>query len=458
MEIQTKREPQKVFKLKKQFDVFLQSDWFILAFAFFTAICWVLKIEYVFYLLVGVLSTYLFFSQNSLKPMLVVFAYMFMAYSGKDAWSYMYFVFYLACGIFLATGIIYRFYMLYVTKTKFKQGKFLIPMLIAFLAVILGGLGYSGYNYTFHIELISVSLLFVFIYVIATNFIQEDIRSYLCKIFLGASIILVIEMVSWFLETTNVSTEVVQNGVNLGWITGPGIAMIFTISVIMMLYKASKHARYVFYYALMATLCCFGVFLSYATNIFFIAGVAMFFAWVFGYIKAVKKNQYLGLSIGFMVGAISVFAFILIFRPGILSLYKKLFLSQEGYFDEYRMAIKMIFEQPLFGCGFFAEQVDQNVLLKICDTPLQIMFSTGIIGLILFCYYYYSRFKIQTEYFSKYKMFAMIAIVVFEFYGLIENMFLVIPLNILILLVVVSCEKETSIAEKLHNKGEKLNV
>lgn len=448
-------------KIKIWFDEFLQGQWFILFCALLSAFSWSFHIEYITYILVGILSTYVFFSQKSIKPVVTMFAYVITCYSGQGNYTYLHFVFYLACGIFLVTSIIYRFYMLFISRTKFKIGKLFVPMLIASFGVLLGGIGSSEYEMMNLPIVFGISLMFVFLYVIVTNFMNEDLRGYICKIMIGASLICLIEMIVWYLNCPDITKAFGEKSLDLAWINANGIGLIFVMTMTLALYKACRNTKNMIFYLVISGFCMIALIFTFSRGAILCSILFLITSWIYGYNVSTSKKKYMGTSLLSFVFIILVCTITFITFPQIFTLYKQKGLSDNGRFDMYRLALKSIFENPLFGVGFRTRDTIGNVVKwKVYDSILQVLFSTGIIGFILISYFVYSRIKIQAEYFSKFKLFATLSILAFDFYSLFENMFTSVPLNIFILLIVIACEKETDYAKNLsiQMKKEKENV
>jgi len=443
---------------KSKFDGFLNSQWFMLTFALLVVLSWILALEYILYFFVGVLATYIFFSKKDLKQIWTLVIFSLMAYSGRANYTYLHFVFYLACGIFLVTSIIYKFYMLYVTRTRFKIGGLFVPMLVAILALIMGGIGYKQYEIVNLPVVLGIGLAFLFMYTISVNFIESDLRDFVCKILLLSSLICIFEMIVWYIRCEDITKAMGEKLLNLSW-TGPnGIGIIFVMTVIMSLYKSSRKTKYMIAYIAMSMICMTALVFTFSRGAIIALLVSLPIAWTYGYRRTELKRAFTTASLIGIAMVITICVTTVISNSNILILYKKMGLNDNGRIEMYRLAIKTIFEQPLFGCGFLGKNASGALMSwKVYDTPLQIVFSTGVIGFILFAYYYYSRYKLQIEYFSKYKFFALIAVLAFEFYGLFENFFVSVPLNIIVLLVVLACEKETIyIKDLIKNKQKKV--
>jgi len=444
--------------IKDRFDDFLNSQWFTLTFALLSVLSWIVSGEYILYFFVGVLATYIFFSQKSVKQIWTLVIFSIMAYSGRATYTYLHFVFYLACGIFLVTSVIYRFYMLYVTKTKFKVGKMLLPMLVALIALMLGGIGYNQYEIANLPVVIGVGLTFIFLYVITVNFIEEDLRDYVCKALLFASLVCILEMCVWYIRCEDLTKALGEKALNLAWIGPNGVGIILVMTSIMVIYKASRKTKYMMVYLLSGAICAIALVFTFSRGAIIVETIALPIVWTYGYNRVKEKKLYTTISLIGFVSVLTVVITALIANSKILILYDQMGINDNGRIDMYRLAIKSIIEQPLFGCGFLGRDASGAIMSwRIYDTLIHIVFSTGVIGLILFAYYYYSRYKMQLEYFSKFKFFSLVAVLAFEFYGLFENFFISIPLNVLIILIVLACEKETEYAKMLiKNKQKKV--
>jgi O-antigen ligase len=119
-----------------------------------------------------------------------------------------------------------------------------------------------------------------------------------------------------------------------------------------------------------------------------------------------------------------------------------------GRFDIYKEAFERFNQYPIFGIGLYHDKTVTSLanfgsdIWQWHSTPLYVLTSFGIVGVLGFIPFYYQRYRLLLKNISVFKLACLIAVLSFEIYGLIDTMFINMYLNLFVFLWLALCEKE----------------
>ena len=123
----------------------------------------------------------------------------------------------------------------------------------------------------------------------------------------------------------------------------------------------------------------------------------------------------------------------------------KTFFSDNSRTNRYEKALELLFEFPLFGTGLGYSESTQISSISISlynfhSVLFHVIATMGVVGIIVYTFYYIARFKILMKNYNCFSLFATLCFIMFECYAFIDTAeFNAIPLmsTVTVLITVV---------------------
>lgn len=335
-------------------------------------------------------------------------------------------------GIYLALCIIAAVYNIIVYKVKLQKGDLFYPIIATFFAAVVGGIIYTTVTYGFweyikdmlFILVLAVTFGGGYLFLNSTLSIDGiDYKKYISKVFLCLAILLLAEMVTYYLRVDNILSAIANKTLKLGWGNTNTLATVLMVTIPFILYLSTQY-RYGVFFLVGAFLAYAAIWVTQSRGCILVSTPLMIFYLIYLIVKTKNKTRYMIIA-NLAVYAIAAIVCIVIFKDKFIDLFGKMFakgLDDSGRFELYSEAWELFKKHFIFGTGYFykTDQI-KSFMYMFHSTPLQIMANLGVVGIIAFAYFYYHKYKILFKNLkSTFGMAIIMAIVALELYGLID--------------------------------------
>ncbi len=344
---------------------------------------------------------------------------------------------------------------------KFKNYKLTIPLAAVTLALFAGGIGYASIKqYMFGIIfMFSLGPCMLIIYYLLRSYTRPpksvDYKRYVCYIMLVLGLFVIAQMFTYFLRTDKPLVELIRiDIINLGWGNRNGIATLLAISAPTCFYLAfgSKRFAWLFYAIGLTFYAC--IVISFCRSGIFSIAITMPILLIYSFAKGANRSQ---LLITICVFAIAISSLVLIKMDTvseILNRISDLTFTTTGRSALYEEALICFLTNPMFGVGM--GYTGNNLhLADFCIywfhcTPLQVIASMGIVGVMAYGYYYFVRGKIMFSNLRRFNITLSLGIIAFEIQSMMDaGSFLPFPYVLIIVVLTAMLEHNNSQESKV---------
>lgn len=421
---------------------FYNSDWFMLLYSLIVFSSWLLECEYIAVISTVLILCYMFLTQTSLDRLIMI-AIIIPAMVDKNMRHRIGYnqIFILALMI-LPVIVCAIYHFLKIHKSTGRQIKRSQLFLGYFLAIIIGfiaGFGYEGQTVVDSLMAAGVGFALWGLYVLLYKCTAPESKKTVIKSVICLCIVIVLQMITFFITSTNLKMELMHKAMDLGWAITNSVAVIFVMGIPLCV-ELARDKRVQFPYLLLMTIFYVFIFLTNCRSMI-IAGSLIYFASVVCSMFTLNKWQscaHLILVIGLAI---------IIYRNHLdvlLGQFDRLGMDDNGRLEKYRYYWAQFKENKLFGMGFFNDtKFQSDGMVRVHNTILQILTSTGIIGTILFLPMYFQRYKAFLTKISWFKVFAVLSYGAFVFYGLVDCAILSSYKLIIVYLLLFAVESDT---------------
>lgn len=443
-------------RLKSWVDWFLDSNWFMLFAGVIVVLSWALHWEIAGPVLLLALACFILLFREDLTPLFVLvclgaFSYFFEEmpaepdFTPAQSVTQTYITTIVVAGCVTAVCLVWYLYKHFIrAKRKPNFGKLWMGMAIAGLVSLLSGVLNPDYDKINMLTVFAVGFGVYLVYFLIINCTSCDLRRFACKIMMFAGFVIVAEMLIYFSTVHDLAYVLESKRMRIGWGMTNSIATLLLMAIPATLYLCveEKHnwalmlAAFIFGVALLVTMSrgnlLFGVFIIPA-------------AFVYAVVKSPYRRGLLISAGVFLVLLLTVF---LIFRTELLDLFSQ--MLEKGFDDNSRFELweeawQRFLANPIFGCGYLGYEGDRFVghLWKVHCTPLQILSSAGVVGVIGFVLFYFQRYRLLFKGMSVFKFFAFLLVAAYELYGFMDLTFFIVYQIFFVFLFLGAAEKET---------------
>jgi len=425
---------------------FYESDFYIIFICILTFFSWILNLNVHGFVFITTLGFTSLFFCNDFKAVIVTLLISVMSF--VDITSNVINVYNLLICVILILYIIIVLYFFihknFTSKVKINFGNLKFGVLIALIVALLGGISYPYFNNLLLFRLFFKSIGVYLFYLVCLNGLKSDYRRYFCRMLIYACVLVVFEVLIKY-SKGNFIYNVLYKQSHLGWGVSNIIAVLFTMLIPLSAYL-SINSKYDYIYIgiifLAAIFVCFLISRGNMLVVLFSLPICLIFA----YKKTINKKRYLFSMI--LCSSICFLICLIVFLnySDVITSYIEDKLDS-GRFDIYKEAIDRFKQFPIFGIGLYRDKLiptlaNYGSVWQWHSTPLYILTSFGIVGVLGFIPFYYQRYKLLLKNISVFKLSCLIAVLSFEIYGLIDTMFINMYLNLFIFLWLALCENE----------------
>ncbi len=424
-----------------------ESQWFLAFLSVFVFISWYSKWIVAGFAVLSLIACVIILTQRDLKSLIAVVVYVnFLPYynMGMDMTTSHIIGIVCVCLPFIVSLILYLVTHFKVEKNEFKIGELFWALLIVAVVCLLAGIGCTDYDMRYTWSVLGFFIAMFIGYFLLLNTTDESAKDYVCKVFIAMGIFFVFQEMATYYMTGDVVVAFHNKLLLPGWAMSNSFASMMALVLPFFVYYATKNFPQIF--IPLTFIIYIGILFTFSRgNILFVT-LLMPFLLLFGFTKAKKKILYV---LSLMVTILSLGILFMSLESKILEWFGvtiDLGLNDNGRIAIWEYAMNDFMDNKVFGAGFFGEDGVElfGNLKKFHSTPLQILASCGIIGLIGFVIHYFLRYKLMLTKLSTFKIFALFALATYELYGLIDINLLRYYESMMLLLIFVMAEKETT--------------
>lgn len=445
--------------LKRKMQKFMQSDAFMIMVGAIAFFFWCLRTNVTGLVFLSILLCLTLFFSDDFKPVLVIVCNFVMVLSTNQPMN-TYFIIYLSIfiPILLVFFSFFVFKTMIVPKKRPNFGSLKWGMLSAFAVTVISGLGNPEYNPIWILAIVGVSLGMYFFYFMALNTSEGDCREYFAKIIVYACFVILAEMVVYYATCPDFVEACNKKLLHLGWGMTNSIAVILNMAIPMCFYlcnRTGKTVRYLVFAALFAV----GLIFTFSRGNLLFGVIILIPLYIYTLIKCRDKRRFVYTSIVFLGVALAVLCAMF---DQVMTLFQT--MIDKGFDDSsrlklYQEAIRLFREHPILGAGFFKDDGGRyfGPFWAIHSTPIQILASAGIVGVLGYSLFYLQRYLTFFRKVTAYKIFALASVLLYELYGCMDLTFFILYQIFYVFLFLVACEHETDSLRTAESSRLKLS-
>lgn len=351
-------------------------------------------------------------------------------------------------------------------RKELKTGKLYIPLAVATLAYLLGGIGYS-YKLSTAITVLMLCSATFFLYFICLN-CTENLGRFMCKVFVvGTVLVSFLVMYENYLSYGDILSIFKKNQTLWVGAENVNVAALFILlgifGAFFLGYKTNRDGIFL----IVATVLCFFVLITYCRTAVALAGLTMVTFTVLSFVKSPDKKRY-GIYLVSCVLACAVIVFLCwnTICP-IISKFMDRLLSGDGSGREtlWPWCIERFKEAPVFGIGFkyygeggvpfMGPGASSYVLAH--NTILQWLCSLGVVGTVAMLFFTVCKYRIIEKDFKGEGFLLRLTIIFFALSGVFDQAVQMDPFIYNIIIVLIASVEMLSLKAK-PEKQEKENV
>lgn len=458
----------KMKKLIAKYVNFLYHDLFIISLVIITTICWAYDQYLIGMIILAVLGISIFFLAPDLKPLMPVAAYYPYVLTQNEignGWPHNDFFIFLSIGVPLGViGLIYHLKKQHFSFKTIKKGELFLGAAIAAIGMTLAGIFHPNYKFIYPIAYFGTGIGMLFFYVAFRNTLKKNVSPYLAKVLIYAGLAIIFQMIIYYLRADNLLNAIKYGDLRIGWGMRNTIGVILAMALFMFYYLGHQSKRF-YLYIIGSYLYFLALVFTFSRGNLFITMILFVPMLIYTYFKtSFKKQLIITTSALSLITLLFIFFNIQIFKE-LMDSYIRRGLNSSGRISLWKESLSMWLRYPLFGVGFFGKferVIFHGALLKVHSTPIQILTSSGIMGVIVLSKYYYDRYQFYFRRLFKnsFVFYSFLALLVYEGYGLIDlTLFMIYQLFFVIwFFVSIEVDEEESLVNTMNLLNEKKAV
>ena len=360
-------------------------------------------------------------------------------------------------------------------KPKFKNGSLSLPLLLVSIALLLGGTTAQTKEqfqrgFIFAITLgFAMLAVYQVLYSTFSTQSREKIQKYMAQIMLAFSLVICTQILIYFLKhnidlsehiellfNNNNNNSSIRDTLDLGWSNRAGAAYMITILLPGTFYLSQTVKKSAIIYYLLAFLQFAFVIITLSRGGILFCAFEILLMVLYVIFKGKNRTPLIILtSILIIIASTLVWIYKADVAQFVDKFFKSLFsIDTSGRTEIHAYGLQQFLSYPIFGKGLGMDPHPKFYLPPHCiywlhSTPIQILASMGIVGVIAYSIFYYKRFKIMFKLQNPFNTIMSLGIVVFEIYSLIDSgTFIPFPMFITILIITISMEVSNKNIEK----------
>ena len=458
------KESRAIEKIKRSFDIvqssirnFAYTDYYIIAVLIVVCVAWATKCApFGFIALISLSCVMLIFLDDILPLTVNIFGAVLMIYSNSlDEFLYLW-------PIFIVLGLSIAVFIVRNIRHKFSFGKMFFPQLAVCLALLLGGLGtITAENYLRALPtILFLGFGVLAIYVLYNLFLKRtnsfDVFLYFSRTLMYIGLAVCFELLVTIIRS-GLPTSLWNTGNwSVGWGNRNNIATYLILTAAMTFYLSTRYKHGWIYLAigLIQYIC---IIFTFSRGGILFGGLSGICALGASIAKAIDKKRQL-IAIGSVTAVLLIAYFCLFDKAN--SMFVSLLsrgTSLSGRDLLYAEAWELFKNNPLLGVGVGYTgngpgAINVMQIYWFHSTFFETIATMGMIGFLLYCYYYGKRIYLLFKggITKKFNLFVLIAWIGFEGYSMIDtgtmvpypNMMLIIVMCLLLELSMKTCNFE----------------
>lgn len=419
MEQNTIKKESIISKVLRVVDKFYNSDLFMFVFAGIVFLSWFLENEYIAVVSAIVILCYMFLTQQSLDRMIMVAIIIpaFVDNNMRHRISYSQIYILIPLVLLVVICAIFHFVKIHKPNGKrFSKSSLFLGYAIVVLAGVFGGLGYPGQTLMKSLMAVGVGLALFGLYCLLYKCTTNESKKTVLKSIVLLCIVIIAQMITYFFRTENLASALTYKAMSLGWAITNSVAVIFAMGIPLCFYLAREY-KFQFGFMLLATIFYAFIFITHARSMMLVGSVIYFICLILSFVRLNKWQ-----AAAHLVLVIGVGLFLCInYFDKVFEQFINMGLDDNGRMELYTYYWAQFKENVWFGMGFFNDTVFQeDGMVRVHNTVLQILASTGIVGVVSFIPIYFQRYKSLFINMSWFKVFAIISYAAFAGYGLVD--------------------------------------
>ncbi len=334
---------------------------------------------------------------------------------------------YLICiGIAFLSLVAYTLKILILERKTIKKGKMYLGIAISSVAFLLGGV-IGRFNIITTLTVFAFCVLSFVCYFLSRNRTQ-NLSKYLGYLFIVGAIFLTIVICIGRLSLVGTIFIGKPEGELFFFSAQPlNTASVFIMLGIVGCYCLGCGKKFDYLYFLLSLVLLFAVVLTCCRTIMLISALAVATIAVLFVIYSPKRLNFLWvfLTILAVCGIVLIFFFDFILST-VNMVFEKINSGLNGRGELWPWCWNAFLEYPVFGYGFIADEPipslrDFTNTVLAHNTVLQWLTSLGIVGTVLMLYFYFAKYTAVFKRFTPVKIFALLAILVVELSGMLDQ-------------------------------------
>lgn len=441
----------KLLLIKNKIDWFLGTDFFLGLCSLICVIFWATELEILGFGIMLSLGILIMLIRSDLKPLMVIILFTVFIASLTQLGSKAFFIFLAVFApLFVGALVFYIVRNLPKRKSELTLGRLFLGFLIAGIVCLLSGLGYKDYQLSSIFIVFGMNIAGLSVYLLFLNTCEGDVKGYVCKLIMYACFIIMAQMFIFYFRCYLNGTLIDafnNKTLRVGWGMTNSMAVFFAMGIPLMIYK-SVFSKYNYLYLACAVLMFIAMFFTFSRGNLLFTIIAIPIALVYAFIRTPYRKSFM---ITFSIIMLLAIAVLLIFFDEVVVIAQSMFdkgMDDSGRFTLWELGIEYFKENPMFGVGFFGDDSNWPIsfsgnILKFHSTAVTILASAGIVGVLGFILFYVQRYMMFFKKISAFKFFALIAVVLYELYGLMDLNFFIFYQIMFVIAISVAAEKET---------------
>lgn len=436
--------------LKRKMQNFMLSDAFMIMVGAVAFLFWALKLNVTGLVVLSILLCLTLFFSDDFKPVLVLVCNFVMVISNNHPMNTSFIVY--LCIFVPLLLVFFGFFVfktLIVPKRKPDFGSLKWGMLSAFVVTVISGLGNPGYDPVWIPVIIGISVAVYAFYFLTLNTSEGDCREYFAKILVYACFVILAEMIVYYLTCPDFIEACHNKLLHLGWGMTNSIAVLLVMAIPMCFYLCNRTGKTV-RYLIFAVLFTVGLAFTFSRGNILFGAILLPPLYIYTLVKSRDKRRFVYTSIVFLGLAVAVLCALF---DQVVKIFEAMLangLASPSRIKLYEEAIKVFLEHPILGGGFFKDDGGRffGPFWAIHSTPIQILASAGIIGVLGFIPFYLQRYLTFFRKITPYKIFALVSVLLYELYGCMDLTFFIVYQIFYVFLFLTACELETKSMRK----------
>ncbi len=457
----------KMASFVKWLDQFFHSYYYIGLMLILSMVCWYFSIPNVAifcYFLFVLADLIVCRSITATLPIFFVITFIFKERIVFDTFTVLYYG-----AMALAFMIVFAVFVIKKVQhdnVVLKKGRLFYPLALMMIISIFGGMFSPFYRIEYAFVVTMAWALVYFLYWTYLNFATAEDKSFLLRCIVFGAVNVIMQMLVYYVQADNLWYALTHKAVCVG-IREINIPAVFiAMAIPTMFYKAVGSKRPYLYILLAVVFYCF-VFLTYSRGVILIASAVAFICAIYIAIKDKMNRKTILYAYGYIISIFAILLAVLIITGKLNELfdhYISLGLGENGRYDVWKASFKLFTQYPVFGIGFYAENnhimPSNNAFVMPHNTILQLLASSGLIGLLLSIPYFIVKYKVLIESFkTKFGFFALMVVCIPALYGLIDQTYLYITLTMVSIIFVALVErKNAGLIESIVDNDKEKNV